>query len=62
MLFIIYRVVFTTRTVGVKRRTDESDSIAEIMGLKGGEAPDIFRLRQLSKKNYFVGSDAKYRK
>jgi len=45
---------FYTRTASIRRRTDESDSIAEIMGLKGGEAPDIFRLRQLSKKNYFV--------
>ena len=36
------------------RRTDESDPIAEIMGLKGGEVPDIFRLLQLSKKNCFI--------
>jgi hypothetical protein len=40
--------------VGERKGTDESDSIAEIIGVKGGEAPDIFRLRQLSKKDCFV--------
>jgi hypothetical protein len=51
MLFIIYTVLFNTSTLGVRRRTDESDSIAEIMWLKGGEAAGIFRLRQLMMKN-----------
>jgi hypothetical protein len=53
MLFIICRLIFYTSTLGVRRRTDESDFINKIMGLKGGEAPDIFRLRQGSKKIIF---------
>jgi hypothetical protein len=30
----------------VSRRTDKSDSIAETIGLKGGEAQGIFKLSQ----------------
>ena len=40
---------FQIRTVSVRRRVDESGLIAEIIGLKGGEAFHIFRLRQLLK-------------
>ena len=35
---------FYIRTVGVRRRTDKSDYIAEIMELKGGETQGIFGL------------------
>ena len=50
MLFIIYECLMA----GVKRSIDERDSIAEIIRLKGGEAPDIFRLRQFNRKKCFL--------
>ena len=43
---------FYTRTAGVRRRTDESDFIAEIIGLKGGEALYLFKMSQLRIKNF----------
>jgi hypothetical protein len=51
MLLIIYGVLFFIRKTGVRSRTDESDSIAEIMGLKGGEALDIFKVSQFRMKD-----------
>ena len=39
---------------GVRRSTDKSDTIAEIIGLKGGGEPNVFKTYQLSKKTFLL--------
>jgi hypothetical protein len=46
--------------VGVRRRTDKGDYIAEIMELKGGETQGIFRLGKLRIKNRLTDPDAQW--